>query len=136
MSRKSTPALLHRRDRADDVLACSAMCWTPGPWLNSRYSSIWLLRLPSAGSLIGNLILPLPSAITFDISGRVLGLDLVVAEMDDVRHPEDALVEADPVVHAAELDVADDVVERREPHSAASVSVLGRRHVAGQERPA
>ena len=49
---------------------CSAMCCTPGPWLNSRYSSIWLLRLPSAGSLIGNLILPLPSAITFDISAE------------------------------------------------------------------
>ena len=34
------------------------------------YSSIWLLRLPSAGSLIGNLILPSPSAITFDMSAE------------------------------------------------------------------
>ena len=34
------------------------------------YSSIWLLRLPSAGSLIGNLIFPSPSAITFDISAE------------------------------------------------------------------
>ena len=48
----------------------SAMCCTPGPWLNSRYSSIWLLRLPSAGSLIGNLIFPWPSVITFDISAE------------------------------------------------------------------
>ena len=47
-----------------------AMCCTPGPWLNSRYSSIWLLRFPSAGSLIGNLIFPLPSVITFDISAE------------------------------------------------------------------
>ena len=46
------------------------MCCTPGPWLNSRYSSIWLLRLPSAGSLIGNLIFPSPSVITFDISAE------------------------------------------------------------------
>ncbi len=46
------------------------MCCTPGPPWNSRYSSIWDLRLPSAGSLIGNLILPLPSAITFDISAE------------------------------------------------------------------
>src|SRR5213075_1362313 len=43
---------------------------------------------------------------------RVLRLDLVVAEVDDVRHPEDPLVELDPVVHASELDVPDDVVER------------------------
>ena len=49
---------------------CSAMCCEPGPWLNSRYSSIWLLRLPSAGSLIGNLIFPWPSVITFDISAE------------------------------------------------------------------
>ena len=47
-----------------------ATCCEPGPWLNSRYSSIWLLRFPSAGSLIGNLILPSPSVITFDISAE------------------------------------------------------------------
>ena len=34
------------------------------------YSSIWLFRLPSAGSLIGNLIFPSPSAITFDMSAE------------------------------------------------------------------
>ena len=49
---------------------CSAMCCTPGPPKNSRYSSIWLLRFPSAGSLIGNLTLPWPSVITFDISAE------------------------------------------------------------------
>ncbi len=47
-----------------------AMCCEPGPSLNSRYSSIWLFRLPSAGSLIGNLIFPWPSVITFDISAE------------------------------------------------------------------
>ena len=47
-----------------------AMCCEPGPWLNSRYSSIWLLRLPSAGSLIGNLIFPWPSVITLLISAE------------------------------------------------------------------
>ena len=46
------------------------MCCRPGPALNSRYSSIWLLRLPSAGSLIGNLIFPSPPNITFDISAE------------------------------------------------------------------
>ena len=34
------------------------------------YSSIWLLRLPSAGSLIGNLIFPSPSDMTFDMSAE------------------------------------------------------------------
>ncbi len=34
------------------------------------YSSIWDLRLPSAGSLIGNFSLPLPSVTTFDISAE------------------------------------------------------------------
>src|SRR5438067_600371 len=35
---------------------CIAMCCDPAPWLNSRYSSIWLLRLPSAGSWIGLVV--------------------------------------------------------------------------------
>jgi hypothetical protein len=47
-----------------------ATCCTPGPPKNSRYSSIWLLRLPSAGSLMGNLIFPSPSDITFDMSAE------------------------------------------------------------------
>ena len=34
--------------------------------------------------------------------------------MDHLGHPEDALVELDPVLHAAELDVADDVIEREQ----------------------
>ena len=49
---------------------CMAMCWTPGPPWNSRYSSIWLFRFPSAGSLIGNLIFPSPSVITLDMSAE------------------------------------------------------------------
>ena len=49
---------------------CIATCWTPGPPWNSRYSSIWLFRLPSAGSLIGNLIFPSPSVMTFDMSAE------------------------------------------------------------------
>jgi hypothetical protein len=44
-----------------------AMCCHPGARLNSRYSSIWDFFLPGAGSLMGNLSLPEPSCITFDI---------------------------------------------------------------------
>jgi hypothetical protein len=64
----------------------------------------------------------------------VLGLDLVVAEVDDVRHPEDALVELHPVVHAAELDVADHVIERLQPHARVGIAVFGHRDVAGKVR--
>ena len=46
----------------------SAMCWQPGDRYQSRYSWIWLFFLPVAGSLIGNLIRPLPLVMTFDIS--------------------------------------------------------------------
>ena len=46
----------------------SAMCWQPGERYQSRYSWIWLFFLPVAGSLIGNLIRPLPLVMTFDIS--------------------------------------------------------------------
>ena len=45
-----------------------AMCWQPGERYQSRYSWIWLFFLPVAGSLIGNLIRPLPFVMTFDIS--------------------------------------------------------------------
>src|SRR5829696_1651689 len=66
---------------------------------------------------------------------RVLRLDLVVAEVDDVRHPEDALVELDPLVHLPELDVADDVVDRDQADAAAGAAVLRERDVAGEVRP-
>ena len=56
--------------------------------------------------------------------------------MEDVRHPEHALVELDPVVHPAELDVADDVVDVQEADAAAGVAVRRHGDVAGQERAA
>ena len=67
--------------------------------------------------------------------GRVLGLDLVVAEVDDVGHPEHALVELDPAVHLTELDVADDVVDRDQAGAAAAMPVRRQRDVAGEVRP-
>ena len=65
---------------------------------------------------------------------RVLGLDLVVAEVDDVRHPEHALVELHPAVHLPELDVADDVVDGDQPGALAAVPVRRERDVAGEVR--
>ena len=61
--------LARRGDRLDDVLGLQRDVLRGPPW-NSRYSSIWLFRFPSAGSLIGNLIFPSPPVITFDISAE------------------------------------------------------------------
>ena len=62
--------LAERRDRLDDVVRLHRDVLHSGPPWNSRYSSIWLLRFPLAGSLIGNLIFPSPSVITFDMSAE------------------------------------------------------------------
>ena len=44
----------------------------------------------------------------------ILGRDRLVGEVDHLHHPEDPLVEVDPFLHVAELDVADDVVDREQ----------------------
>src|SRR5918996_3099235 len=65
---------------------------------------------------------------------RVLGRDRLVREMDHLRHPEDALVVVDPLLHVAELDVADDVVDRHQQQLAGIVrGDLGAPLEAGQE---
>jgi hypothetical protein len=45
---------------------------------------------------------------------RVLGGDVVADELGHVGEAHDPVVELDPLVHRAELDVADDVVDRLE----------------------
>src|SRR6478736_1280070 len=68
---------------------------------------------------------------------RVVGGDVVADELGHVHEAHDAVVEADPLVHVAELDVADDVVERLEqtPGLALAAHVRrGGRLVAGQVR--
>ena len=95
-----------------------------------------LLACPVAGSLMGNLILPLPPSITFDIERGILGGDGFVSEVDDLLEPQHILVELDPLVHLAKLDVADDMVNRGEASLArprgVSASMAAK---AWQERP-
>ncbi len=91
-----------------------AMCWTPGPPWKRRYSSICERLRPRAGSLIGSLMRAWPSATTLGHQRGVLGADVLVVERGQEREPEDPLVEADPVLHPAFLDVGDDVVDRRQ----------------------
>src|SRR5512133_782750 len=124
--------LLHRLDSADDVLALQRNVLDAGSVVELEV----LLDLALALALcrLVDRELDLAAAVRHHLrhQSRVLGLDLVVAEVDDVRHPEDALVELDPVVHATELDVADDMVERLQADARTGVAVLGRRDVAGQ----
>jgi hypothetical protein len=79
------------------------------------------LALPLAFGRLVDRKLDLAGAVRHHLAHqrRVLRLNLVVAEMDDVRHPEHPLVELDPMVHLPELDVADDVVDRDQAHAAA-----------------
>src|SRR5688500_2829208 len=129
------PALLHRRDGRDDVLRLERDVLDAGAAVELEVLVDLALPLP-----LGRLVdreLDLAAAVRHHLrhERRVLGLDLVVAEVDDVRHPEDALVELDPVVHPAELDVADDVVERAQSDARPSLAVFGRSAVAGEVRP-
>ena len=60
-------------------------------------------------------------------------MNLLVVVVDDVLEAEDALVEADPLVHLPELDVADAVVEHRQADAAVR-PVRPLLDVAGQVR--
>ena len=70
------------------------------------------LALPLGGLVDRELDLPLPVGHHLRHERGVLGVDLLVGEVDDVREAHRALVELDPVVHPAELHVADHVVDR------------------------
>ena len=67
-----------------------------------------------AGSLIGNLIRPVPFCTTFDIRAEYSVLMSLSSKWTSCLKPSTLLVELDPLVHLAFFDVADDVVDRRE----------------------
>ena len=60
----------------------------------------------------------------------VLGRDRLVGEVEHLRHAEDVLVELHPRLHRAQLDVADDVVDREQADVARRAVA---RRVAGAE---
>ena len=90
--------------------------------------------MPTAGSLSGNFTRWLPLATTLLISARVLGGDVVADELGHVREAHDPVVEVDPLVHVAELDVADDVVEGLEDPLRRVVGALHRGASARRSR--
>src|SRR5919198_3577435 len=108
-------SLLQRLDRPDDVVRREGDVLDAGAAIEVEVL-LDLALAPALGRLVERE-LDLPPAAEHDLrhEGRVLGGDVLVGEVDHLPEAHDALVEADPFVHAAELDVADDVVDRLEP---------------------
>src|SRR5215212_743642 len=125
-------ALLQRLDGADDVLALHRDVLHARPVVELEVLLDLALPLALRGLVDRELDLPAPVRHHLGHQSGVLGLDLVVAEMNDVRHPEDALVEANPDVHPTELDIADDVVECDQADARARLTVVGSRPIAGE----
>src|SRR5262245_39603555 len=115
--------LAQRRDRPDDVLGLH------GDVLHARAAVELEVLLDLALPLpLGGLVdreLDLPGAVRHHLrhERRVLGRDVVVREVRELREAEDARVEVDPLVHTAELDVAHDVVDGDQPDPACGTAV-------------
>ena len=126
--------LAQRRDRAHDVLRLHRDVLDAGAAVELEV----LLDLALALAL-GRLVdreLDLPLAVRHDLGHerRVLGRDVLVREVRELREAEHPRVELDPLVHPAELDVADDVVDRDEPDAARGSAVRRDRLEARQVR--
>ena len=131
MLRNSTPRSLQLGDRAHDVARGDREVLGAGAAV--ELEELVDLRLALA---LGGLVdreLHAAVAVGDDLRHQrgVLGRDRLVGEVEHLRHAEDVLVELHPRVHVAELDVADDVVEREQ--AGVGRAVLARL-VAGEER--
>ena len=92
----------------------SARCWAPGAAVELEV--LVDLRLPLGDRRLVERELH-PVVAVRDHLGhqrRVVGGDVVADELRHVHEAHHLVVEGDPLVHRAELDVADDVVERLE----------------------
>src|SRR6266511_2897641 len=110
-------AFLQRLHGADDVVTLERHV------LHARTAVELEVLLDLALALaLGRLVdreLDLSLAVGHDLrhERRVLRVNLLVGEVDDVRESHRALVELDPVVHPPELDVPDDVVDQLQAHA-------------------
>ena len=93
-----------------------------------------LALAPALGGLVEReLDLPLTAEHDLGHEGRVLRGDVLVGEVDHLPEAHHALVEAGPLVHPPELDVADHVVDRLEADARRVATVLRARDVARRE---
>ena len=132
---KRTPRLAERRDRLHDVLRLHRDVLHPGAAVELEVLLDLALPLPLGRLVDRELDLPLAVRHHLRHERRVLGRDVLVREVRELREAEDALVEADPLVHPAELDVADDVVDRDQPDARSGRAVRRHGDVAGEVRP-
>ena len=111
----------------------SAMCWQPGERYQSRYSWIWLFFLP-VGRLVDRELDP-AVAVGHDLrhQRRVLGVDDLVVVVDQLGEAEHVAVEVDELVHLAEPDVADAVVDLEQRQAAGRARRRLDLAVAGRE---
>ena len=133
MRQELDAALAQRRDRADDVARGHRDVLRAGAVVELEVLVDLRLALALGGLVDRELDPAVAGRDDLGHQRRVLGRDRLVGEVDHLRHPEDVLVELDPRLHRAELDVADDVVDREQAGVAVArrAALLG---VAGQER--
>jgi hypothetical protein len=116
-------AAAHLGHGADDVAGGDGDVLGPGALVELEVLVDLRLALALGGLVDRELHEALAVADDLGHERRVLGRDVVVGEVDHLGHPEDVLVELDPGLHRAELDVADDVVDGQQ-HAAVLGAVV------------
>src|SRR5689334_7463785 len=104
----------HLVDRAQDVVGGQGDVLGAGAAVELEV--LVDLRLLAPGGRLVQRELDLAAAARDDLAHqrRVVGGDVVADELGHVREAHDPVVELDPLVHGAQLDVADHVVDRLE----------------------
>ena len=135
MRRKRTPRSGSAVTVATMSVVDTAMCCTPGAAVVVEV--LVDLRLALALRRLVDRELHAPVAARHDLRHQrgVLRRDVLVGEVDELLHPEDVLVELHPLLHRAELDVRDDVVDAGEQAGLGRVAGVRDLGVARQERP-
>ena len=122
-------------DRGKDVVGRNGEVLGPGAAVEVEVL-VDLRTLLGDGRLVERELHPVvPACDDLAHQRRVVGRDVVADELRHVREAHDLVVELHPLVHVAELDIADDVVQRLEQSLGLAVALdPGRRlrDVAGE----
>ena len=110
-------------DGAQDVVGREREVLGTGPGVELEVLVDLRLLLGDRGLVEGELHAVVAVGDDLGHQGRVLGRDVVTDELGHVDEAHDPVVEGDPFVHLAELDVADDVVERLEEPLGSAVAL-------------
>ncbi len=102
-------------DRADDVVGCERDVLDAGTPVELEILVDLALLAPFGRLVDGELDPAIPVRHDLRHQGAVFGGDVLVVEADDLAEAQHVPVEADPVIHPAQLDVADTMVDVLEP---------------------